>query len=64
MLRVEPGAGGPLRGALYDVVDAAGNRVRQVRLAAGETLVGFGRRAVYTATADDDGLLTLARRTD
>lgn len=64
ILRVEPGRSGPAHGALYDVVDADGRRVRQVRLAVGETLVGFGRRAIYTATADDDGLLTLARRTN
>ena len=64
ILRVEPGRSGPPQGALYDVVDAAGRRVRQVRLGAGETLVGFGRRAIYTATADEDGLLTLARRTN
>jgi hypothetical protein len=51
----------PARGALYDVVGAEGRLARKVRLGSGELLVGLGARSVYTATADDDGLLYLRR---
>lgn len=56
--RLEPAGA---RGTLYDVVNAAGAVVYQVRLPEGTTLVGFGKGTIYTTTADEDGLVYLRR---
>ena len=54
--RVQPaGATRPL----FDVFDATGTRVRQVRLPEGRDVVGFGRGTLYVTREDDDGLLWL-----
>lgn len=47
--------------AVYDRFDVNGQRLGQVRLPAGRTVVGLGRQAVYVAAADADGLETLER---
>ena len=44
---------------LFDVFDATGTRVRQVRLPEGRDVVGFGRGTLYATREDDDGLLWL-----
>ncbi len=49
------------RGSLYDVVDANGRLTRKVRLEPMELIVGFGAQSVYTALADEDGLMFLRR---
>ena len=48
-------------GALYDVFDAAGERVRQVRLEENRQVVGFGAGVVYVIVTDDDDLQWLER---
>ena len=48
-------------GALYDVFDAAGERVRQVRLGENRLVVGFGAGVVYVVVTDDDDLQWLER---
>ncbi len=48
-------------GALYDVFDAAGERVRQVRLRENRQVVGFGAGVVYVVVIDDDDLQWLER---
>ena len=48
-------------GALYDVFDAAGERVRQVRLEENRQVVGFGAGVVYVVVTDDDDLQWLER---
>ena len=45
--------------SLFDVFDATGTRVRQVRLPEGRDVVGFGRGTLYVTREDDDGLLWL-----
>lgn len=45
-----------------DILDAGGQRLRQVQLAAGESLVAVGRRHVYLTRTDEDGLTILMRR--
>ena len=47
--------------ALYDVFDARGNLVRQVKLAQGTRLVGFKTNSIYTARTDEDELQYLQR---
>ncbi len=47
--------------ALYDVFDAAGERVRQVRLEENRQVVGFGAGVVYVVVTDDDDLQWLER---
>jgi len=49
------------KGTLYDVINAQGVVTHQVRIAEGQTLVGFGNGTVYTARADEDDLLYLQR---
>ncbi|HEX6643973.1 MAG TPA: hypothetical protein VF037_04810 [Gemmatimonadales bacterium] len=46
---------------VYDVFDARGTLVQQVRLAPGTRLVGFGAASVYTARTDEDELQYLQR---
>ena len=45
----------------YDVFDAQGRRVRQVELAAGRRLVGFGNGTLYAVRVDEDDLQWLER---
>lgn len=45
----------------YDIFDASGNLVRQVRLPADTRLVGFGKGVVYLARKDADDLEYLER---
>ncbi len=40
---------------VYDVVARVGDRIR-VKLAVGESLLGFGVRSVYTTLSDADGI--------
>lgn len=47
--------------ALWEVLDAAGRPVARYRLPAGRRLVALGRRAIYLAAADDDGVERLER---
>jgi hypothetical protein len=47
--------------ALYDVVDARGQRIRQVVLPEGRRLVGLGRGTLYTVSRDADDLEWLER---
>jgi len=47
--------------ARYDRFNAAGVRIGQVTLTAGRRVVGIGRRFVYLAATDRDGLETLER---
>lgn len=56
--RLEPAGA---RQSLYDVIDASGAVSHQIRIEEGTVLVGFGAKAIYTARADDDGLLSLSR---
>jgi hypothetical protein len=49
------------RSPLYDVVDARGQRVRQVLLPEGRRLVGLGRGTLYTVRRDADDLEWLER---
>lgn len=56
--RLEPAGA---RRTLYDVIDASGAVSHQIRLEEGTVLVGFGAKAIYTARADEDGLLSLSR---
>jgi hypothetical protein len=51
-------AGQPI---VYDRFDPAGTRVGQVSVAANRSVVGIGRRFVYVAATDEDGLQTLER---
>jgi hypothetical protein len=46
---------------LYDVVDANGNRIRQVALPEGRRLVAFGKGTIYTVRRDADDLEWLER---
>ncbi|MCZ6915629.1 MAG: hypothetical protein O7I93_02530 [Gemmatimonadetes bacterium] len=46
---------------LYDVFDAGGELIKQVRLPAGRTIVGFGRGVVYAVSVDEDDLQWLER---
>ncbi len=46
---------------LYDVFGRGGERVRQVLLPAGTSLVGFGARWIYLVRTDEDGLNWLGR---
>jgi len=46
---------------LYDVFDRSGRRIRQVRLAHGERLVGFGAGAMLVAVRDADDLEAVRR---
>ena len=55
--RSQPAGAGPL----YDVFDAQGRLVKQVRLEAGSRLVGFGATSVYVAKTDEDDLQVLQR---
>lgn len=48
-------------GTRYDVIDRAGNRVRQLVLPANEYIIGFGARSVYVVATDDDGIQRLRR---
>ncbi len=48
-------------GALYDVFDAAGERVRQVQLEENRQVVGFGAGVVYVVVTDGDDLQWLER---
>jgi hypothetical protein len=45
----------------YDLVDRRGEVARRLRLPFNERIVGFGRRAVYVAVTDDDGLQRLRK---
>jgi hypothetical protein len=58
---VPASVGGPA--GHHDVLDATGRLIARVRLAAGESLVGFGRGTVYTVRRDDDDLQYLRRYT-
>jgi hypothetical protein len=49
------------QGALYDVFDGRGERVRQVRLPEGRRLVGFGQGTLYAVHKDADDLEWLER---
>jgi hypothetical protein len=49
------------KGSSYDVLDGSGALVARVRLPAGETVVGFGRGAIYTTRLDTDDLMYLRR---
>ena len=51
-------AGQPI---IYDRFDSAGKRVGQVSVAANRSVVGIGRRFVYVAATDEDGLQQLER---
>lgn len=46
---------------LYDVFDGQGRRVRQVELAEGRQLVGFGQGTLYAVRVDEDDLQWLER---
>ena len=46
---------------LYDVFDAQGRRVRQVELAPGRRLLGFGRGTLYAVRLDEDDLQWVER---
>ena len=46
---------------VYDVFDARGNLVHQVKLAQGTRLVGFGAKTIYTVRTDEDELQYLQR---
>ncbi|HEU4830085.1 MAG TPA: hypothetical protein VFT04_12905 [Gemmatimonadales bacterium] len=46
---------------VYDVFDARGRLVQQVKLAKGTRLVGFGATTLYTARTDEDDLQYLQR---
>ncbi len=48
---------------LYDVFDAGGELIKQVRLPAGRSIVGFGRGVVYAVSVDEDDLQWLERYT-
>jgi hypothetical protein len=60
VLRSQPGG---TNGALYDVFDGRGERIRQVRLPENRRLVGFGQRSLYTVYKDADDLEWLERYT-
>lgn len=49
------------RGTLYDVINASGAVVFQVRVPEGITLVGFGNGTIYTTRKDEDDLVYLQR---
>jgi hypothetical protein len=55
--RAQPANAAPL----YDVFDARGRLVQQVKLAQGTRLVGFGANTIYTARTDEDELQYLQR---
>lgn len=46
---------------VYDIFDARGRLVQQVKLAQGSRLVGFGAGTIYTARTDEDELQYLQR---
>lgn len=46
---------------LYDIFDARGRLVQQVKLGQGTRLVGFGANSIYTARTDEDDLQYLQR---
>ncbi len=46
---------------VYDIFDARGRLVQQVKLAQGARLVGFGAGTIYTARTDEDELQYLQR---
>jgi hypothetical protein len=46
---------------VYDVIDHRGMLVARIELAAGERIVGFGRRSVYLAAKDADDVERLRR---
>ncbi len=48
---------------LYDVFDAGGELIKQVRLPAGRSIVVFGRGVVYAVSVDEDDLQWLERYT-
>jgi len=48
-------------GAVYDVVNRGGIRVRQVALPANARILGFGANSVYVSRWDDDGIQTVSR---
>lgn len=52
----------PGRPATFDVVDERGAVVRQVELAPGERLLGFGKSVMYVVRTDEDELQYLRRR--
>src|SRR5690606_31943650 len=56
--RLEPAGA---KGTLYDVVNAQGAVMYQVRIQEGWTLVGFGNGTVYTTSRDEDDLVYLQR---
>lgn len=45
-----------------DILDAGGQRIKQVQLAEGESVVAFGRRHIYVTRTDEDGFTVLIRR--
>jgi hypothetical protein len=47
--------------AIYDRFSDSGVRIGQAQLASNQALVGIGRRHVYVAATDEDGLQTLER---
>lgn len=49
------------RGTLYDVINAQGAVVFQVRLEDGVNLAGFGANTIYTTRKDEDDLVYLRR---
>jgi hypothetical protein len=55
----EPWSGS--NGEEFDIIDRRGMRTGTLRLRAGERVVGTGRRDVYIAVADDDGIERLRR---
>ncbi len=55
--RAQPANAAPV----YDVFDARGRLVQQVKLAPGTRLVGFGANSIYTARTDEDELQYLQR---
>lgn len=48
-------------GTRYDVIDREGRPVGAIELPETDWLVGFGRRAVYSVTRDEDGIQWLRR---
>jgi len=46
---------------LFDVFDARGQRVKQIRFPAGREVVGFGNKVVYVVAIDEDDLQWLER---
>ena len=46
---------------IYDEVNRSGQLTRRIGLAAGQRIVGFGKRSIYVSSEDSDGLEHLSR---